>query len=185
MAARRFTKGIDLLEYMDAWWKQNWRDIKAANEDMARMGLLDAAELTSGGIKERELRRMGHPFARRSNVSGVVKVLGGSTGGGKGIGRMRGASRGQRARSGIGGKRVPLLPINIQTGRLHASFRVTKGSGGRYRVYADLVSTGVPYAKYILHPSGTRKMIGRGIQRELERRWKVRVKSLADFLSSK
>ena len=179
---RRFTKGIDLLEFMDDWWKQNWKDAVSATEDMARMGLKVAAELTSGDIKTRTLRRMGHPLARRGNVAASVSTKSGVIQGGKGVGRMRSATRSVRERNGIRGKGVPLLPINIQSGRLHASFRIKKGPPRGVRIYFDLVSVGVRYAKWILSPSGTRKMIGRGIITELVRRWKVRAKSLADYL---
>lgn len=79
---------------------------------------------------------------------------------------------GRRASGRKRGK-LPLLPINVQSGRLRASLRRTKvSSGGNSRAYD--VKFDAPYAKYVLAVGGTTRMVGRGFWRELKKRWKKR-----------
>jgi hypothetical protein len=98
-------------------------------------GQEDHFEFTKGQVKEKTLRAMGHPFAREGN-----------------------ASRGNQNRK-LGRRSIAALPINEQTGALRQSFR-RHDVGGK-----DLVtrmSFDTPYAKFVLSPTGTRKMIARG-----------------------
>jgi hypothetical protein len=98
-------------------------------------GEQDHFEFTQGQIKERTLRAMGHPFAREGN-----------------------ASRGNQNRK-HGRRSVAALPINEQTGALRRSFH-------RHDLNdKDLVTRmgfEVPYAKFVLSPTGTKNMIARG-----------------------
>lgn len=84
--------------------------------------------------------------------------------------RKLGHPFGRRA-SGRKRGRLPVLPINAQTGRLRAGFTRVKvlGSGGK--IHYDL-SNKAPYAKYILSLGGTTKMVSRGFWRELRKVWK-------------
>lgn len=68
--------------------------------------------------------------------------------------------------------RVPSLPINRQTGRLKRSLR-RKTLAESSRITYE-VSFTAPYAKYVLSPSGTRKMVGRGYWREVTKLYKKR-----------
>lgn len=102
--------------------------------------------MMSGAITTRQLRRLGHPFGRGSSPAQREA----------GYRSMRGAPP-ARIRSVLGRTAVPPLPINAQTGRLRASVRVRKAGEQDYRVGAA-----TPYAKYILSPTGTRLMVGRG-----------------------
>ena len=108
---------------------------KAMHRDLAIEGRNDAHELTSGGVSSKELRRLGHPFGY------------GPTG------MKRGTNiKGSRSK-------IRNLPINRQTGRLQSGFRLTRESGG---VQSFGIRNNAPYAKYILSPYGTTRMVGRG-----------------------
>lgn len=86
--------------------------------------------------------------------------------------------------------RAPRLPINRQSNRLRASLRMRTAGRGRF----DLgIGNGVPYARYILHPAGTVRMVGRGLmgwrKRNpgypaglLERRHRLRMAAARDAL---
>ena len=83
------------------------------------------------------------------------------------LGHPFGRTRGGRKRG-----RVRNLPINEQTGKLKRSLsrkRLDLASKITYEVGFT-----APYSKYILNPSGTRKMVGRGYWREIEKQYKKR-----------
>jgi hypothetical protein len=101
--------------------------------------------MMSGRISARQLRRMGHPFGRGSNPE--QRRLG--------LRSMRGAAPAV-ARRESASSAVPKLPINAQTGWLRNSVRAVRTPEG-WSVQAS-----APHAKFILHPLGTRKMVGRG-----------------------
>lgn len=52
--------------------------------------------------------------------------------------------------------RLPGLPINEQTGMLRSNVRAWKTNSDSF-----LLGATVPYAKYVLHPAGTKKMVAR------------------------
>lgn len=128
---------------------------------MAREGFNDIKELTSGTLKPKQTKGA---FARGLNPAQNLVNAGN-------VGRrpkMKG--------------RIPMRPINKQTGKLHNSIKVAQSGK-----YAFDVSVSTPYAKYILNPAGTRLMVGRGVMSwrninktgptgELEKRHKARVK---------
>ena len=92
----------------------------------------------AGRVSSEELRRAGHPYGRgqnaKENYTNAGNVL----------------KRGK----------VPRLPINRQSGRLAMSLRLRRAG----RSVWDLgIGTAVPYARFILHPAGTKKMVGRGL----------------------
>ena len=116
-------------------------DIKRGHRDVAQEGFRDARKLTGGGVKTRTLRKLGHPFGRR--------------GGGKG--RRRG--------------RLPLLPINEQSGALRRRIRLVRATGG---TQALKITTGRGRSNWVLAPAGTRKMVARGFFRQIKKRFKPR-----------
>lgn len=142
MAKRQFTKGIDLVNHQ----LKRLNSMKATIEQSVRMmekqGLQDAIELTSG--------LLGKSITKGQYARGRMPKASTPTG------RLRG--------------RLPLLPINIQTGRLRKSMRSRKFK----RLGFEVLSNSVPYAKFILADSGTRKMVARGMKKEARRRLKAR-----------
>jgi len=67
------------------------------------------------------------------------------------FGRGTGPGKGNLKRG-----RLPGLPINAQTGILRANIRAYKTDKGAY-----MLGSSAPYAKYVLHPAGTSKMVSR------------------------
>lgn len=96
-----------------------------------------------GSTSSAQLRRDGHPYGRRSP--------------GDGVSRMRG---GQRRGSDGKYRRYPLTPINKQSGRLLAGLRIRPHLDTKSVLAYDVFSD-APHAKYILHPLGTKRMVGR------------------------
>jgi len=150
-------------------------DIKKVHKIMAEDGKDDFEQATSGTIKSKTLKEMGHPFGRIR--SGDIRTGGrGAADGRKFLGK---GSKGQITRTGV----VRPLPINKQSGDLHRRIQLDGPFGGRraeYRLY-----TNVPYAKYVLNPKGTRKMIARGLLGRmgfLRKRHKARISALIDVV---
>ncbi len=138
-------------------------------EGIAKPGVQDHYDLTSGSISAKTLAKLGHPFGRGQSPQK------------RGAGNMnlarRATSKKKLAKAGMRG-RVPLLPINVQSGRLRRSFRVV-GTGTSVSV-----NNSAPYARYILNPQGTKYMVGRGFGGQIAngaptagetvRRWRAR-----------
>lgn len=140
-----YTKGIDLAEAQLRRFQRVNADMKTMHRDLAHQGFVDALELTSGTTSTKTLRKMGHPFGRiRTTLPGK--------------GRMRG--------------RLPLLPINRQTGRLQRGLRIVEQQ--KQTMQTIDIRSRAPYTKYILALGGTRRMVARGYKPEVERRWKAR-----------
>lgn len=112
-------------------------------------------ELMSGPYKEKDLRNMGHPYARRRmSRQGFQRE------------RLKGGRvlstkvRGNFAGAGIS---VPLLPVNKNTGNLvnsAAVLRIRAASGEQTYTLGFRAS----YAKYVLSKTGTKRMRARGWQ---------------------
>lgn len=83
----------------------------------------------------------------------------------------RGRSAGSSTSTGRKRGRAPSLPINQVSHKLRRSFNRKKKS---HQVY-EVVSRGIPYAKYILSESGTRKMVTRPLKKEVVKRGKARL----------
>jgi hypothetical protein len=107
---------------------------KAVHKVLVDGGEEDHFEFTKGQTKTRTLRAMGHPYAREGN-----------------------ASRGNRNKS-LGHRSIPALPINEQTGDLRRSFRRVDTNN---RDLVTKMGFNVPYAKFVLSPTGTSKMVAR------------------------
>lgn len=110
----------------------------------------NARKLLSGHRSTAELRRRGHPFARRHL--------------GQGKGRFIPTAK---------------LPINRQSGRLIRGLKmVSRGSIGRFvgdgTVTKRVEFHGVPYSKFVLRKGGTKFMVDRGFWDAIERERKRR-----------
>lgn len=131
------------------------RALEAATEDLAREAMRYGDKQLSGTVSAATLRRLGHPYARRSWGAG-----------GSFTGRVGGS--------------LPPLPIHSHSGRLKRSRRLTKRRVGKGDTAWSLIYT-AEYAKHILSEEGTRTMRGRGFRAALRRhveplahrRWKA------------
>jgi len=151
------------------------RDINRIHQIIAHDGEQDFKDATTGSIKSKTLAAMGHPFGRL-NGAGSNSGGRGVKGGGK---RFKGiGAAGQITAKGV----VRPLPINRQTGRLHAGIQLQGPIGKRkeYRLYST-----APYARFVLNPGGTRKMVDRGLLGRngfLRKRHKARIAALVDVV---
>lgn len=125
-------------------------NIQQAHRALAEAAAEDAREQTSGTTSTKTLRQAGHPFGR-------------------------GASGAQRGGKTKGRRRFPLLPINRQTGKLQAS-RFLQGPSGSERVYR--LGHAAPYARFVLNPQGTKKMVARGYFEMIRSRHRARKQGL-------
>lgn len=117
------------------------------HKELVSQAQKDYAGGTGGGVSTKSLKDMGHPFAREGNAArGIVKNKGKYRSYGKSYGKKRQVSRGI----------IQPLPINKQTGKLRSSFKRYGSFEITYMGFA------APYAKYVLSPTGTKKMIARG-----------------------
>lgn len=146
-----------------ARFRSSKMSIVSATRMMASQGKDDLYELLSGTAKYK-----GHPFARGQSAASSTAM------------GARRSIKGQKSSS------APLRPINVKTGRLRASLRLNVGPASSY----DL-SVSTKYARYILHPAGTRKMVGRGVMSwhdknrayptgELTKRHRLRLRAYRD-----
>lgn len=119
------------------------RSMRAVHEAMARDMLQTAQELSAGPIKQATLDAMGNPF-------------------GRGGGRKTHGKRSHRLRF-TGRGAAPLLPINVQTGRLQRAWRLMPRNG------AFLLLNTSPEGKFVLAPGGTSKMVARGFWTAMKR----------------
>jgi hypothetical protein len=110
----------------------------------------DHFDTTDGGLSKKDLKRIGHPYARNGlsqrGITKNAKSVAGRTSIASGMKQVRGRS-------------VAALPINRQTGKLRRSFFVIGPSGKDKTVQMGFRA---PYAKYVLSPTGTQRMISRG-----------------------
>lgn len=120
----------------------------------------DYALGTGGGVSEKALAQMGHPFAREGSAArGIVKNKTRFKTGGRSYRTVRSKKGGgskvtqrSQVRNGI----IQPLPINKQTGELRRSFK----RRGTFEV--TYMGFTAPHAKYILSPQGTKRMVARG-----------------------
>lgn len=148
-------------------------NINQAHTVLATQGKRDFQALTSGGLKAKTLRAMGHPYAKTGGaVPGAARGIT-SDGNWKKAGYKK-----QVSKSGM----VRRLPINIQTGRLRGQIQLDgpRGSQKTYQLYSR-----AKYAKFVLSLDGTDRMVARGLkgpQGELRRRHKARKHTMKDIL---
>lgn len=109
--------------------------------------------MLSGSISEQELRNMGHPFARRKvSRRGYERTSAAQY--------RKGYRMSEQRRTGFAAS-APLLPINRQSGGLYRSQQIRFVRGQMYSQQAT-VGYGASYARYILGPKGTSRMVNRG-----------------------
>lgn len=137
------------------------------HEEFATGGFKDFLSATSGRITRRQLAQLGHPY--RTGIGGVKSALH----------LRKSARKGQVRRSGA----VSVLPINAHSGLLRRRIKlVAAGSRSRrtFRLFSD-----APYAKYVLSPTGTKRMVPRellGPFGYLRKRHKARSAALIDVV---
>lgn len=120
----------------------------------------DYALGSGGGVSEKALRQMGHPFAREGAAArGIVKnkakfkTFGRSY---RTVQSTKGGGSKVTQRSQVTKGIIQPLPINKQTGALRRSFKRYGSFEITYMGFA------APHAKYVLSPQGTKKMVARG-----------------------
>ena len=143
-----FTSAAALARHQRERSERIYRSMLAASQESARIAREAAEKLTSGTVNSADLRRAGHPFAKRRAAARF---------GARGVG---GASA---MRS------FPLTPINAQTGRLRRSWRIFRRPGAEKGSIAFLLQNMSPQSKYVLAPGGTSRMIDRQFWQELDR----------------
>lgn len=169
---RQFTKGIDLVEAQIEFFRQAGLSAENAHEQLATAALQDWIELCSGALTPNQTRGA---FARGSTAT--VSTA---------FGRRRGLSARKIANRGLKDSlvrgSVPLLPINVQSRRLLNSIKLRPGPSGAGRqvfdVGPDPEAAGA--SMWVLVPTGTRKMIARGIWAEIQRRFRARNKAFEE-----
>ena len=165
-----YTLALQLLGAQKARFGRVDRSMAKNHERLAMLGREDLEELTEGTISSRTLRQLGHPFAR--SAAGARRALT----------PKRSRAMGRFVKKGT----IPLRPINVQSGDLRRSVFLSRPSRNVYDVGAT-----TPYSKYVLHPAGTRRMVGRGVMTghalgrrtpfgEIEKRFRARLRILRD-----
>jgi hypothetical protein len=154
-----YTSALSLYKAQLARFQRMGADVRSMHADIARHSYEDARRLTEGGngpqfgARRRWLAR-NRPFAR--NMARVN------------IKAFRGPGRVQR------------LPIGVITAQLYSGWSLTRIQSQRGQEFH--LRNSAPHARYILFDAGTRKMLGRGFQAEIRRRWMARNKALLDTI---
>lgn len=176
-----YTKGLDLYHAQLERFRRSGFDMRRGHWDLAEKSMEDALELLSGTPTGKErlrmLRRLNNPFARVS----LAEALASGDKAGRTVGRRRRSSKEDLAAEGIKGD-LPSLPIGAISFRLKRAMRLTRLRTNDSIQDLGLGPQGVDYAKYVLGPGGTRKMIARGFQAEIRRRWRPRNKAFVDWI---
>ena len=128
------------------------RQLRIGHRELANDMYKEGFKLLSGDIKQRDLDAMGHPFGRRDTPDGKP-------------GRQR-RVKGLKTL-------MPTLPINYQSGKLRDALRLSQRNQGEKQVFVlQVLKSLAPYARYILSPSGTTKMVTRPFWASLQKLWK-------------
>lgn len=142
------------------------------HRELASQGERDFVGSTGGQIKSKTLAAMGHPFGRMA-TGGMRNIVKGQSGkfGSAGL-------KGQVSKKGV----VRPLPINVQSGRLRRAITL-QGPAGHFSTYR--LYSAAPHARFVLSPTGTRKMVARGLLGPtglLRKRHKARLSALVSVL---
>lgn len=124
------------------------RSIESSSGDVADFSKKEAIKLTSGTKTTQELRRAGHPYAKRRKLEA-------RTGKGKGGAAATFAT-------------FPLLPVNAQTKRIQKGFRIFRRRQGKDFIW--ITQNIEPHSKFALRPGGTKFVRDRMFWAELRRR---------------
>lgn len=163
-----YSRPLDLYKGQVARFQKMQYDMTKIHMEIVKGGREDFTDLTGGNISTKQLRAMGHPFGRglsskSSTASGLM--------------------RGNRSKKVNAGRRfVTPLPINKQSGRLRSGIFMRQVSGG---TLSYIVGSDAPYEPFILSPSGTKRMIGRGVFKIVKLRHRTRRKAYIDVFIKK
>lgn len=159
--AHQFTRGADLAKAQMRKWENDERTVLEAMAELGEAGKQDHVELVSGKIPTKALRAMGHPFGRGPKPQKRLFAD---------ITSFRLGQRGIRSKGG-GRRRLNPLPINEQDGDLKRSLRGPKlNLAGKFiDVWFEPTQSII-----VLLRTGTRFMIARGFQKEVDRRHAAR-----------
>jgi len=148
------------------------KSLKVEHWELGKTMAYEAAMLSSGGTSSAELARMGHPFGRgrgRRNIMVGAKAFV-TTGKNGAKMTMKGGTRHRVNLSGSNAMSAPLLPINVQTGRLLRGWRLMPRQSRAMQVL--ILQNVSPESKFVLRPGGTKNMVDRGFWKELKKIWK-------------
>lgn len=155
---------------------------------VAEFGKEDFYGLTGGVITAKTLRAMGHPFAvsHTGAARGIVRGSISSFKAANSFGVFGISNRGVKGFKSVSpissNGMVSRLPINRQTGLLQSSIQL-EGPVGPKNEYSLFSSA--PYAKYVLSPTGTPRMVPRGLlgpDGVLRKRHKARIQVLISMV---
>lgn len=172
-------KHFTLASLMKAQKERIQNGVESADEAVEKLAGRshnDMVDLTTGNIPKNFLDAV-HPFARGESAANNY-AKGGN------VGRRRVDA--DAAKLATGKRVVPLRPINRHTGDLRNSIRLDRP---KKKTYDLSIGEGVPYARFILHPAGTKLMVGRGVMGwrkmfarfpmgEIEKRFRARMSGI-------
>jgi hypothetical protein len=147
-------------------FKETQDKAKAMHRKAVREIADEVAAQVSGPLKAKDRRRLGHPYARRKFSKRGFERTGPRTHGIKGYRMSARLRHGQPTVAAA----VPLLPINADTGRLRKSLRMRAAPPKDPSGQVLQLGFTAPYAKHVLNPKGTKRMVARGFQK-----WKAGV----------
>lgn len=127
------------------------KKIEQVTYAFAKEGANDLRDATTGTLQEKDLRRMGHPYAKRARSAlqlTAAKRLARSGAG------LRDSGRRQVSRTGA----VNPFPTNKWTGRTRQGIFVQKAGRNGWDV-----GSRSPHAKFLFNPRGTKYMVPRGV----------------------
>ena len=170
---RTHTSALDLYKAQVASFRQTTASARAAWRQIPEGAYRDFKELTSGGVSSRELRRMGHPYAR-SRGTGRTKDPRNSR---RGVSKSYIRNKGLKTSKGL----APLLPINRQSSALYNSITLWHRSIG----YSLEASVGFDAGKagrsiYGAMPRGTKYVVPRGLWPQIRKRGMARNRAYRD-----
>lgn len=146
-----YTNARDWARAFEQSLNKQQHTVTSSHKELVVAVYQDYRRLLSGTISEKELRRAGHPFGRFSHPEGRGMMRGPRNGAEVSAARKKGIRR-----------RYPIYPINKQTRKLLQGLQI-KRTNVPGRIQAFDIFSDAPYAKYVLYPLGTDKMVGRNI----------------------
>lgn len=151
-----YTHAGDLAKAQQRKFSNFVRTSRTIHKEVADDMLREAVNTTSGNTSQKVLDALGNPFGR----GGDRKTFG---------------KRGHRLRFSAKGA-APLLPINVQTGRLVRAWRIIPRSSGSGSVTYTLQNTS-PESKFVLAVGGTKKMVARGFWPHMRKAYQGRTRA--------
>lgn len=135
-----FRSAAELAKHQRSRARKVRRSLDVGSKAVAEEMRKEAIRLTSGTVTTKQLREMGHPYARRRTGT-----------------RRRGRQRGT----------LPRLPIHRQSGRLQKSLRVFRRMSSRGISWQ--IQFTAPHSPFVLAPGGTENMVARGFWAAMRR----------------